>query len=85
MNMFIKTSSLQYYDNDGDIYDDGINLKEILFVLTIIYSLLNKVKHMNVESHMAPPLSLTSLSIPDQYLIYLIENNQKQLHSNIHA
>jgi hypothetical protein len=80
MNMFIETSLLQYYDNNDDIYDDGIKMNELLLVSRIIYSLLNKANHVKVEAHMAPPLPLTSLSIP-QYPIYKIENNRKQ-HSN---
>jgi hypothetical protein len=83
MNMFIETSLLQYYDNNDDIYDDGIKMNELLLVSRIIYSLLNKANHVKVEAHMAPPLPLTSLSIP-QYPIYKIENNRKQ-HSKIHA
>jgi hypothetical protein len=79
-NMFIETSLLQYYDNNDDIYNDGIKMNELLLVSRIIYSLLNKANHVKVEAHMAPPLPLTSLSIP-QYPIYKIENNRKQ-HSN---
>jgi hypothetical protein len=83
-NMFIETSLMQYYDNNDDIYDhDGIKMNELLLVSRIIYPLLNKANHMKVEAHMAPPLPLTSLSIP-QYPIYKIENNRKQ-HSKIHA
>lgn len=83
--MFVKTLSLQYYDNNSDIYDDGRNFNELLFISRIIYSLLNKVDHVMVEAHMAPPFPLTSLSIPNQNPIYLIENNQKKLNSKIHA
>jgi hypothetical protein len=83
-NMFIKTSLMQYYDNNDDIYDhDCTKMNEILLVSRIIYPLLNKAKHVKVEAHMAPPLPLTSLSIP-QYPIYKIENNRNQ-HSKIHA
>jgi len=75
---------MQYYDNNDDIYDhDGIKMNKLHLVSRIIYPLLNKEKHVKVESHIAPPLLLTSLSIP-QYPIYKIENNQKQ-HSKIHA
>jgi hypothetical protein len=73
-NMFIKTSLLQYYDNNDDIYDDGIKMNDLLLVLRIIYCLLKRANHVKVEAHMAPPLPLTSLSIP-QYPIYKIENN----------
>ena len=38
MNMFIETSSLQYYENNDDIYDDGIKMNDLLLVLRIIYS-----------------------------------------------
>lgn len=62
-NMFVETSSPQYYDNNGDIYDDGIKLNELLFVSRIIYSPLNKANHMKVEAHMAPPLPLTPFYI----------------------
>ena len=74
-NMFIETLLLQYYDNNDGIYDhDGINMNELLLVSRIVYPLMNKENHMKVEAHMAPPLPLTSLSIP-QYPIYKIENN----------
>ena len=73
-NMFIETLLLQYYDNNDDIYDVGIKMNEILFFSRIIYSLLSKANHVKVEPHMAPPLPLTSLSIP-QYSIDKIENN----------
>ena len=53
----------QYYDNNDDIYDDGINMNRILFISRIIYSLLNKANHVKVEDHMTYPLHLTSLSI----------------------
>jgi hypothetical protein len=83
-NTFFKTSLMQYYENNDDIYyHDGIKMNVILLVSRIIYPLLNKANHVKVESHIAPPLLLTSLSIP-QYPIYKIENNQKQ-HSKIHA
>ena len=59
MNMFIESSSPQYYDNNVDIYDDCIKLNELLLVSKIIYSLLNKANHVNVEDHIAPPLPLT--------------------------
>ena len=39
MNMFFETLLPQYYDNNGDIYDDGIKLNALLLVLRIIYSL----------------------------------------------
>ena len=55
-------------------------MNELLLVSGIIYYLLKKANHMKVEAHMAPPLPLTSLSIP-QYPIYKIENKQKK-HSN---
>ena len=76
-NMFIETLLMKYYDNNIDyIYDhDGIKMNEILLVSRIIYPLLNKANHVNVEAHMAPPLHLTSLSIDHQYPIYKIENN----------
>jgi hypothetical protein len=73
-NMFIETSLLQYYDNNDDIYDNGIKMNELLLVSRIIYSLLDKANHVKVEYHMAPPLPLTSPSIP-QYIVYKIENN----------
>jgi hypothetical protein len=83
-NMFIETSLMQYYDNNDDIYDhDGIKMNDLLLVSRIIYPLLNKANHMKVESHMAPPLPLKSLSIP-QYRIYKTKNNRKQ-YSKIHA
>ena len=83
-NTFIETWLMQYYDNNDDIYNHyGIKMNEILLVSRIIYPLLNKANHVNLEAHMAPPLPLTSLSIP-QYPIYKIENNRKQ-HSKIHA
>jgi hypothetical protein len=70
---------MQYYDNNDDIYDhDGIKMNELILVSRIIYPLLNKANHMKVEAHMAPPLPLTSLSIP-QYPIYKIENNQSNV------
>ena len=62
-NMFIETSSLQYYDNTGDIYDDGIKLNELLLVSRITCSLLNKDNHVKVDTHMAPPVPFTSLSV----------------------
>jgi hypothetical protein len=37
------------------IGDDGVTLNELLLVSRIIYSLLNKVNHVKVEYHMAPP------------------------------
>ena len=84
-NMSIETSLLQYYDNNDDIYNhDVINMNELLLVSRIIYPLLNKANHVKVESHMAPPLSLTSLSI-SQYSIYKIENNRKKCPSNIRS
>jgi hypothetical protein len=84
-NTFIETSLMQYYDNNDDIYDhDGIKMNELLLVSRIIYPLLNKANHLKVESHIAPPLPLTSLSIP-QYPIYKIENNRKQPSYKIHA
>jgi hypothetical protein len=47
---------------DEILYDhDGIKMKEILLVSRIIYPILNKANHMRVDSHMAPPLLLTSL------------------------
>jgi hypothetical protein len=58
-------------------------MNELLLVSRIIYPLLKNSNHVKVEFHMAPPLPLTSLSIP-QYPIYKIENNQKQA-SEIHA
>ena len=74
-NTFIKTSFMQYYDNNDDICDhDGIKMNEFLLVSRIIYPLLNKANCVKIESHMAPPLLLTSLSIT-QYPIYKIENN----------
>jgi hypothetical protein len=83
-NTFIETSLMQYYDNNDDIYDhDGTQMNELLLVSRMIFPLLNKANHLKVESHMAPPLPLTSLSIP-QYPIYKIENNQNQP-SKIHA
>ena len=63
---------------------DGIKMKELLLVSRIIYPLLNKANHVKVESHMAPPLPLTLLSIDPQKPIYKTENNQKQP-SKIHA
>ena len=52
---------------DEILYDhDGIKMKELLLVSRIIYPLLNKANHVKVESHMAPPLPLTSLSIDPQ-------------------
>jgi hypothetical protein len=64
-NTFIKTLLMQYYDNNDDIYDhDGIKMNELCLVSIIIYTLLNKPKHVKVEAQMAPPLPLTSLSIP---------------------
>jgi hypothetical protein len=78
--MHIPASLLQYYDNNDYIYDDGINMNQLLLVSRIIYSLLNKANHVKVEAHMAPPLPLTSLSVT-QYPIYKIENKRKQ-HSN---
>ena len=74
MNIFIKTSLLQYYDNNDNICDDGIKMNKLLLVSRIIYCLLKKANHVKVETHMAPPLPLTSLSIP-QYPISKIENN----------
>ena len=74
-NTFFKTSLMQYYDNNDDIYEhDGIKMNDLISVSRIIYPLMNKSNHMKVESHMAPPLPLASLSIP-QYPIYKIENN----------
>jgi hypothetical protein len=71
-NMFIETTLMQYYDNNDDICNhDGIKMNEILLVSITIYPLLNKSNHVKVEDHMAPPLPLTSLSIP-QYPIYKI-------------
>jgi hypothetical protein len=70
-NMFIKTSFLQYYDNNDDIYDDGIKMNDLLLVSRIIYFVLKKANHVKVEALMFPPLPLTSLSIP-QYPIYKI-------------
>jgi hypothetical protein len=55
-NMFIKTSLMQYCDNNIDeiLYDhDGIKMKELLLVSRIIYPLLNKANHKKVEAHMA--------------------------------
>ena len=66
INTFIKTSLMQYCDNNIDeiLYDhDGIKIKELLLLSRIIYPLLNKANHVKVEAHMAPPLPLTSLSI----------------------
>jgi hypothetical protein len=80
LNVFIETLLLQYYENNDDIYDDGIKMNEFLLVLRIIYSLLNKANHVKEEDNMDPPLPLTSLSIP-QYPIYKIENNWKK-HNN---
>jgi hypothetical protein len=41
-NMFIKSSWMQYYDNNDDIYDhDGIEMNEILLVSRKNYPLLN--------------------------------------------
>jgi hypothetical protein len=57
---------MQYYDNNIDdiLYNhDGIKMKELLLVSTIIYPLLNKANHMKVEYHKTPALPLTSLSI----------------------
>ena len=62
-NTFIETLLLQYCDNNGDIYDDGIKLNTLLLVLRLIYSLLNRANHAKVEAHMAPPIPLTSFSI----------------------
>ena len=62
-SMFLETLFLQYYENNYDIYDDGIKLNEILLVSRLIYYLLNRTIHMNVDDDMAPLLSLTSLSI----------------------
>ena len=45
MNMFIKTSLPQYYDNNGGIYDDGTKRKKLLLVSRLIYSLLNRANH----------------------------------------
>jgi hypothetical protein len=87
-NVFIKTSLIQYCDNNIDeiLYNhDGIKIKELLLVSIIIYPLLNKDNHMKVEAHMAPPLPLTSLSIDPQKPIRKIENNQKQRPIKIHA
>jgi hypothetical protein len=78
--MHVPTSVLQYYDNNDEIYDDGIMMNELLLFFIIIYYLPNKANHVKVESHMAPPLPLKSLSIL-QYPIYKIENIRKQ-HSN---
>jgi hypothetical protein len=64
-NMFIEISLMQYYDNNDDIYNfDGIKINALLLVSRIVYPLLNKANHVKVEAHMAPPLPLTSLSIP---------------------
>ena len=46
MDMFIETSSLQYYENNDDICDDGINMNGIFLVSRIIYYLLNKENHI---------------------------------------
>ena len=55
MNMFIETLSLKYYAKNDGIYDDvGIKMNELLLVSRIIYSLLNKENHVNVEVHMDP-------------------------------
>ena len=45
---------------------------------------MNKANHVKVEAHMASPLPLTSLSIP-QYPIYKIENNRNQPSCKIHV
>jgi hypothetical protein len=85
---FIETSLMQYCEKNIDeiLYDhDGIKMKEILLVSRIIYSLLKKANHVKVESHMAPPLPLKSLSIDPQNLIYKIENNRKKRPIKIHA
>ena len=58
---------------DKILYDhDGIKMKELLLVSITIYPLLNKANHVKVESHMSPPLPLTSLSIDPQNPIYKI-------------
>jgi hypothetical protein len=58
---------------DEILYDhDGIKMKELLFVSRIIYPLLKKANHVKVESHMNPPLPLTTLSIDPQNPIYKI-------------
>ena len=62
MNIFIKTLFPQYYDNNGDIYDDGVKLNELLLVSRLIYSILSRANHMKVEAHMSHPVPLTSLS-----------------------
>jgi hypothetical protein len=88
INTFIETSLMQYCDNNIDeiLYDhDGIKMKELLLVSRTIYPLLNKANHVKVESHMAPPLPLTSLSIDPQNKIYKIEKNRKQCPIKIHA
>jgi hypothetical protein len=87
-NTFIETSLMQYYDNniDGILYDhDGIKMTDLLLVSRIIYRLLNKANHVNVEAHMFPSFPLMSLSIDPQYPIYKIEKNRKQRPIKIHA
>jgi hypothetical protein len=79
---------MQYCEKNIDeiLYDhDGIKIKELLLVTRIIYSLLKKANHVKVESHMAPPLPLTSLSIDPQNPIYKIEINQKKRPIKINA
>jgi hypothetical protein len=39
----------------GSIKTEGEYLNEILLVSRIIYCLLNRVDHMKVEAHLAPP------------------------------
>ena len=86
MNPFVKITLFpQYYENNGDIYVDGITLNEILLVLSLNYSLPNRANHMKVEDHMAPPIPSHHSQFPDQYPIYAIENHQVKLHSKIHA
>ena len=82
----IETLSLQYYDNNGGIYDDGIKLKDILLVLILIYSLLNKANHVKEEAHMAPPSPHITLNFPTntQSMQYrIIKCNG--IYSKIHA
>ena len=85
--MNLNSKNIQIGNNiDEILYDhDGIKMKDILLVSRILYPLLNKANHVKLESHMAPPLPLTSLSIDPQYPIYKIENNRKQCPSKIHA
>ena len=85
--MNLNSKKIQIHNNiDENLYDhDSIKMKELLLVSRIIYPLPNKANHVKVESHMAPPLSLTSLSIDPQNPIYKIENNLKQHPIKIHA